>query len=100
MVYIVPKTELTLQSQKRCVSVSGEIYTWELLTIRYWWGGVLFFSLDQKKWTGKYLKREKLETVVHVFEGLVYWEKLETVVHVFVGLVYCKISIILFETRI
>ena len=43
------KTELTLQSQKRCVSVSGEIYTWELLTIRYWWGGVLFFSLDQKK---------------------------------------------------
>ena len=29
---------------------------------------------DQKKWTGKYLKGEKLETVVHVFVGLVYCE--------------------------
>ena len=27
-------------------------------------------------------------------------EKLETVVHVFVGLVYCEIPIILFDTRI
>ena len=29
---------------------------------------------DQKKWTGKYLKGEKLETVVHVLVGLVYCE--------------------------
>ena len=42
----------------------------------------------------KYLKGEKLETVVHVFVGLVNGRKLETVVHVFVGLVYCKIPII------
>ena len=75
-----------------------------------WHNPVLFYikvfrissrrAKDQRKWTEKDLKGEKLETVVHVFVGLVYCKTLETVVHVFVGLVYCEIPIILFDTRI
>ena len=35
-----------------------------------------YFIWYKKKWTGKYLKGERLQTVVHVFVGLVYCENI------------------------
>ena len=47
------KTELTLQSQKRCVSGSGEIYTWELTiddSLLVGRSVVLFFGSEKVNW--------------------------------------------------
>ena len=61
---------------------------------------ILFHTRIRKSELGNISKVRNLNQWSMFFEGLFYCEKLETVVHVFVGLVYCEIPIILFDTRI